>query len=747
MVSKESETELKKDSKTMDNYSFNLLREEAVDIDSFEDQTHEKIAETLFQIIKKETNGLTIGLEGTWGSGKSVVISILKKKLNDDKNIPFFYFDAWAHEGDPLRRIFLESLIEYLFTEKKEENKEVEELKKQISKKNKNCNIHTTRSVTGLGRLLTLATLMVPIGLGFFQKIYIDKITYKWTGDIYWSFWMSLLMFAPLIVIFGNYIRLKLNPESRVDTENGKKYYRKVWDPKNWCFLQGDSTEDITQNTSEDEEKSSIEFENYFEQILKNKFNNKHNEKIIMVIDNLDRIDPHDSLKIWSTLQTFVPQRDKPNKKNTCFDKIWIIVPYDPQGLAKLWDKNEETTEDKEAKKNKVSVHFFDKCFQLKIEVPKPILTTWEKFALDKIQVAFPHWGHSDQYIIFNILEKTRKTLIDIPTPRQIKNYINQVGLLRMHCDKDIELKHIAYYVVQRILEINSVDEIREKLLKGELPDRLSKQFLEDNCSRDMAGIIFGVDPIKGQQLLLEPDIENALSSGNGEVLKKLQDTHLNGFWGVFNHHLRKNNSFIELLHYSKAICDSLWNSHQEKLVDFCSKIKTVIASQKEFPWPENGIDEYQKLAMVLNSQSHFDRIYNGLIISIDKKIGTINQSQIGQIAQNLQEIVTIFNIKEQKMIASFNDVKFIQWSQECYKTKVPAWKWIIPQNPLADHIASKIPIGRVIPIGIYESINYLINARYARGLLSLDIEDWSSLLMACQKHIQHNNGNGILRC
>jgi len=93
-------------------YDFDLLHDEATNLDIFEDKTHEKIADTLKRIIKKEPKGLTIGLEGGWGSGKSSIVKMLRDRINNDNDIKYFYFDAWAHEGDPLRRIFLESLID-----------------------------------------------------------------------------------------------------------------------------------------------------------------------------------------------------------------------------------------------------------------------------------------------------------------------------------------------------------------------------------------------------------------------------------------------------------------------------------------------------------------------------------------------------------------------------------------------------------------------------------------------------------
>ena len=96
--------------KNIKEYPFKLLREEADDKDAFKKHTHENIADALSVLIEKEQGGLTIGVEGPWGGGKSTVLKILRRKLTKSY---FFFFDAWAHEGDSLRRVFLESLCEY----------------------------------------------------------------------------------------------------------------------------------------------------------------------------------------------------------------------------------------------------------------------------------------------------------------------------------------------------------------------------------------------------------------------------------------------------------------------------------------------------------------------------------------------------------------------------------------------------------------------------------------------------------
>src|SRR5699024_7425991 len=91
------------------------LSDEPVEQDDFKGQSHDKVAEALVKLISKNKGGYAIGLEGSWGSGKSTVINIAEDKLEDKgEEILFFPFDAWARQGDPIRRSFLELLINFL---------------------------------------------------------------------------------------------------------------------------------------------------------------------------------------------------------------------------------------------------------------------------------------------------------------------------------------------------------------------------------------------------------------------------------------------------------------------------------------------------------------------------------------------------------------------------------------------------------------------------------------------------------
>ena len=68
-------------------------------------------ADQLSDAIKNVPNkqAYTIGLYGTWGSGKSTIIRTAKEKLDkdDSSRIKMVVYDAWKYSGDSFRRMFL----------------------------------------------------------------------------------------------------------------------------------------------------------------------------------------------------------------------------------------------------------------------------------------------------------------------------------------------------------------------------------------------------------------------------------------------------------------------------------------------------------------------------------------------------------------------------------------------------------------------------------------------------------------
>src|SRR5690554_4747027 len=147
---------------TRKQYRFKILPESTPSEDGYAENTHDKIAESLIKIITANEDSCAIGLQGEWGAGKSTVVSIFKRKIEEytiNGALPYkvLYFDAWSHEGDPLRQIFLQEMIKAI---DKEGLKHIED---KVSKKKKTINTYVTRGTTAYGLLFGLASLLIPL--------------------------------------------------------------------------------------------------------------------------------------------------------------------------------------------------------------------------------------------------------------------------------------------------------------------------------------------------------------------------------------------------------------------------------------------------------------------------------------------------------------------------------------------------------------------------------------------------------
>ncbi|MFZ6757262.1 P-loop NTPase fold protein [Undibacterium sp. Ji50W] len=180
---------------TITGYKFNILNEVVAEKDLFEDQTHAQVSENLFNLIQSSNKGVTIGLEGNWGSGKSTVINLLKDQLIEDKNqkAKFFMFDAWAHDGDPLRRIFLESLIKEMDPDGQDDY--LLEIEKEITGRKKTVSVESKKSASQFGKLLSFVALTIPLGTALLGKVNYEIFKLPWSNDagsIYWLFFLGL---------------------------------------------------------------------------------------------------------------------------------------------------------------------------------------------------------------------------------------------------------------------------------------------------------------------------------------------------------------------------------------------------------------------------------------------------------------------------------------------------------------------------------------------------------------------------
>lgn len=518
----------------MSNYKtvqFKVLSDNCSAEDLLDDRTHQRIADKVYEIISANPKeGLTIGLEGEWGSGKSTVVKLLQEKLKENKaNKTFvFYIDAWEHEGDHLRRVFLETFIEKL-KRWKEWNSDVvdrlNDISDRVTSKKVSKKIEHTSQITGFGKCVAFAALFVPLGASLLT-VFAEHVTPKWTGNICWEFWGSLVLtLAPVFVYFGQMV-------GNLFRDRKKKY----------ALFETEANIDTTYETSREEERSSVEFERYFGEILQ--IVSAAIDSMIMVIDNLDRVNSEDALRIWSTLQAFVQNKNPivTDGKQLC---KWIIVPYAQEGLCKIWAENDATrniSNDKQGINRPLS--FMDKSFQLRLHVPKMVISGWKGFARKCIGEAAPSLDREDVEKMLNVLSWTRDNLTDAPSPRQIKIYINQVGVACSLHGNRVPLEAICFYVVKKYLNGLSDKQLEDDLRNKKISAASLPQYA--NCHElpsEVAAILYGVGEDKAMQILLAPIITESLRNSKSDELSVMEEMHGEVFYDVLDYILSSSES------------------------------------------------------------------------------------------------------------------------------------------------------------------------------------------------------------
>ena len=174
---------------------------------------HATLANAIAGLVTTEDGGKSIALEGRWGSGKSTVVRLLVQRLLSQPHILVIVFDAWAHQGDPLRRTFLESLISPLRDKGWVDEEFLSEKENELSKRHKTTDRTTTPRLTSLGGWLAGFAVLIPVGLMLLNSALADRLTCTWSG------WANVSLKAiigsafalnPLIICGLHYLRWRV---------------------------------------------------------------------------------------------------------------------------------------------------------------------------------------------------------------------------------------------------------------------------------------------------------------------------------------------------------------------------------------------------------------------------------------------------------------------------------------------------------------------------------------------------------
>lgn len=364
-----------------------------IDDDQFRSQD---FANNLRKIIECNETPFNVAIIGKWGLGKSSLINIAFESLKRDKEYLICNINAWKYEKDEIGKAFLKELWEtikgdtvssfYFFH--KDYSNIIEELFKkenQNSKNNKKGYSFLVYAI--LVFMISIIAFIIYCAVSNnFYGIDIKGVTFLTSTLLRYCKNIGSILIIPIIIGLGKIL---------MDSLNGATYEK--YEINFPLVTQAD-------------------YEIYLKKLLNEYYNKYPNKKIIVVIDDLDRLSADKIVEALDALKLFME-----------YDRFIFIVPFDDEILKNAL-KIKRISGISTFGSEYDGEMFLDKIFQYKIYLPQLIKYDMRNYAFEickKDCSDFIREYCNDNYKLFE--EIVGKILIHsgVSTPRQVKKIIN----------------------------------------------------------------------------------------------------------------------------------------------------------------------------------------------------------------------------------------------------------------------------------------------------------------------------------
>jgi len=484
--------------------------------DHFQSGAQKKTATSIAEHIKNGSSQFRlIGLDGSWGAGKSNVISIIEKELQDTHHV--FVYDAWSHQEDLQRRSFLEGLTDDLQAHHIIDQEGGKEKLKELLAKKKET---TQKSIPKLSIAIIvslISALLVPISSTIATNIDDDG-------------WQVVIAAAPIIIALATWAVACIKDEK----------YRKL---SNLFYLYKEKELEVTSTEVISESEPSVrEFRNWMfelEQALIRK-------DLIIVFDNMDRLSPEKVQALWSNIHTFFSE-------NLVTKRIWVIVPFDRIHIKEAFSASEEKAD-----------HFINKTFSVIYRVTPAVLTDWWEFFEMKFIAAFGEEEYAELSIVKRIFDRHQQTI----TPRKIIAFINELVTLKLTWGSEISLRYMALYLANKSLILS---EPLSAIINKGYRSRVTELFPNDEVIDDnIAALVYNVPKAIASQVTLQREIVLAVRNKEIARLKELS-SHRDFFKILETVFAKEDMEFVSSVHaigslnreelatYPESVLEAIW--------------------------------------------------------------------------------------------------------------------------------------------------------------------------------------------
>ncbi len=562
------------------------IKDKPCGLDLFDSSAHQKTADAIEQVIKNKGMKIDIiGLEGDWGSGKSNVVEIIRNSLESTHH--FFIYDAWGHQEDLQRRSFLEELTQDLCDCEilKNISKWEEKLEDLLSKKTKNI----TKTVPKLNQQFFVIFIVVLLNsiiskLDFFVLFDLDNT---------WIFTLLFLILNNLPIL--SWLIFKLLSNTKVFTKHKELKYSQRLKMEISELLQiykNESLESTIETITSTREPSVREFKNWMNDLSK-----ELEKELVVVFDNMDRLENEKAKNLWSSIHTFFSEND--------YEGIHTIVPFDRNQIRKIFSIN--YNDDKENNADR----FIDKTFELVFRVTPPVLSDWKCYFEHMFQSMDFSCDNDEFTVTRNLYDKIHLNI----KPRDIILFLNELYLYHSIWKEEIPVRYIALFILNKNdIIIDPVNTI----VAGKYNIGVSYYF-DQNLQKYLSAIVYNVSPDVAEQVLLSREIKNAINNNNMERFEFLSKAY--AFDTVCE------NIFDEIENIESGVT-AIYNvlfENEDKAKLF--RISNNIILQKYYENSVTAVDfkEYIKILVLMNldQKKNIFEHYFGSITSVSKLSGS----------------------------------------------------------------------------------------------------------------------------
>lgn len=352
-------------------------------INNDQDQfSHEDIAKNMKNIIDLNDAPFSIAITGEWGLGKSSILEILKnicENSPNSNNYKFCDINAWKYEKEAIRKSFLKNIYSDLNGKKTSKWDELIDAIRNTTQNEETKNLSFCKKISSIFKSSAkIFTQIIGYALGLSLLIYVFGVQIE-QFNAEDNFWVKVLfpIVAALVIsivqLFNNVLK--------------NKTFIRVVPPI----------------------ESTDEYEELFSKRKKELLDKNANLKIIVVVDDLDRLCPQKMVEALDAIKAF--------------EGCIFIVPFDEQILKNALEDKKVNLSNNEYMTITGEL-FLEKMFQFKIPLHPMIQIDIRKHAKYIITKQTPDLysliGKENLNDVLDILIHT-----GVSNPRKLKKIIN----------------------------------------------------------------------------------------------------------------------------------------------------------------------------------------------------------------------------------------------------------------------------------------------------------------------------------